>query len=300
MKTDFIEKVRSYHLSNVFHRLRYWFDILKAFRKSNMAIIGSVIVLFITVISIFAPYIATHDPFEMYFDKFLAPPSREHYLGTDSFGRDIFSRIIFGTRISLEVGAISVTLGVLLGVPIGLVAGYKGRQIDSLLMRIMDSVLAFPEFLLALTLVAIMGPTTVSVMIALGIVYMPITARVTRSRVLTEKEKEYVTAMRAIGQTPTKILFTNILPNCLPTIIIQSTVNFAVAILVEAALSFLGIGTPPPTPSWGRMLFEAKGYIEIAPYTAIFPGIAITIAVLGFNMLGDGLREVLDPRVTRV
>jgi ABC-type dipeptide/oligopeptide/nickel transport system permease subunit len=277
----------------------YWYYILRSFTKSNMAIIGTFIVFVITITAIFTPYIATHDPYEMKFDEFLKAPSREHILGTDNFGRDIFSRIIYGTRISLEVGAISVTLGVLLGVPIGLISGYKGKQVDSLLMRLMDSVLAFPEFLLALTLVAIMGPTTVSVMIALGIVYMPITARVTRSRVLAEKEKEYVVAMHAIGQTPVKILFKNILPNCLPAIIIQSTINFAVAILVEAALSFLGIGTPPPTPSWGRMLHEAKGYIEIAPYTAIFPGIAITLAVLGFNMLGDGLREVLDPRVSR-
>lgn len=274
-------------------------ELLRNLRKSKMALVGGSIVFAILVIAILAPVVATHDPFEMDFAASLAPPSRSHFLGTDDFGRDIFSRIVYGTRISIEVGVISVTLGILLGMPIGLIAGYRGKAVENILMRLMDSVLAFPEFLLAMTLVAIMGASTVSVMIALGIVYMPITARITRSRVLTEKEKEYVLAMRAVGQKESKILFNHILPNCVPAIIIQSTVNFAVAILVEAALSFLGIGTPPPAPSWGRMLFESKGFLEVAPQTAIFPGAAITFAVLGFNMLGDGLREVLDPRVTR-
>jgi ABC-type dipeptide/oligopeptide/nickel transport system permease subunit len=274
-------------------------ELIRNFRKSKMALVGGSIVFIIFFFAIFAPVVATHDPRAMDFAASLAPPSKNHYLGTDDFGRDIFSRIVYGTRISIEVGVISVALGVLLGIPIGLIAGYRGKATENILMRLMDSILAFPEFLLAMTLVAVMGASTISVMIALGIVYMPITARITRSRVLTEKEKEYVLAMRAVGQKEGKILFNHILPNCLPAIIIQSTVNFAVAILVEAALSFLGIGTPPPAPSWGRMLFESKGFLEVAPHTAIFPGAAITFAVLGFNMLGDGLREVLDPRVVR-
>ena len=277
----------------------YLFGIFRLFRKSRMSLVGGGIVLIITVIAVFAPFIATHDPYEMDFANQLQTPSGRSLLGTDHYGRDIFSRIVYGTRISLQVGAVSVALGVVFGVPIGLIAGYGGKGTDTVLMRLMDAILAFPEFLLALTLCAIMGSSTLSVMIALGIVYVPMTARITRSRVVSEKEKEYVVAMHAIGQTPVKIIFSHILPNCLPAIIVQSTVNFSVAILVEAALSFLGIGTPPPIPSWGRMLLESKPFIETAPHNAIFPGIAITIAVLGFNMLGDGLREILDPRVSK-
>lgn len=267
--------------------------------KSNMAIAGFSIVLIICCAALLAPIIATHDPYEGDFAAFLRPPGGGHIFGTDHLGRDIFSRVIYGTRISLEVGFISVLIGNFLGVPIGLIAGYFGKATDTILMRLMDSFLAFPELLLAITLVAVLGPSTISVMIALGIVYMPIMARITRSRVVTEKNKEYILAGYAIGQKPLVIIFGHILPNSLQAIIVQSTVNFTTAILVEAALSFLGIGTPPPIPSWGRMLYESKGYIGVAPFTAVFPGVMITLAVLGFNMLGDGLREVLDPRVAR-
>lgn len=267
--------------------------------KSNMAIAGISIVLLICCAALLAPILATHDPYEGDFSAFLRPPSKEHFFGTDHLGRDIFSRIIYGTRISLQVGFISVLIGNCLGVPIGLIAGYFGKAVDTILMRLMDSFLSFPELLLAITLVAVLGPSTISVMIALGIVYMPIMARITKSRVVTEKNKEYILAGYAIGQRPIVIIFSHIFPNSLQAIIVQSTVNFTTAILVEAALSFLGIGTPPPIPSWGRMLYEAKGYIGVAPFTAVFPGVMITLAVLGFNMLGDGLREVLDPRVAR-
>lgn len=293
MKSNRIDTEQKKRLLNAFSGFAK--DIL----KSNMALAGILLVLIICVAAALAPSIATHDPYEGNFSAFLKPPSREHFFGTDHLGRDIFSRIIYGTRISLQVGFISVLIGNCLGVPIGLIAGYFGKAVDSILMRLMDSFLAFPELLLAITLVAVLGPSTISVMIALGIVYMPIMARITRSRVITEKNKEYIFAGYAIGQTPFVMIFSHILPNSLQAIIVQSTVNFTTAILVEAALSFLGIGTPPPIPSWGRMLFESKGYISVAPFTAIFPGIMITLAVLGFNMLGDGLREVLDPRVAR-
>ena len=299
MRKRAIENYQFHLDTNNLKNTSHLMNVFNIFRKSKMALVGGSIVLIISLVAIFAPLIATHDPYEMELSKQLKPPSKSNLLGTDHYGRDIFSRIIHGTRISLEVGAVSVALGLALGVPIGLFAGYKGKVADTLLMRTMDSILAFPEFLLALTLCAIMGSSTISVMIALGIVYMPMTARITRSRIISEKEKEYVIAMHAVGQTSFKILYSHILPNCLPAIIVQSTVNFSVAILVEAALSFLGIGTPPPIPSWGRMLLESKGFLEIAPHNAIFPGIAITIAVLGFNMLGDGLREILDPRVSR-
>jgi peptide/nickel transport system permease protein len=284
---------------NIRNKSNRMVSIFNLLRKSRMSLVGGGIVFIITFIAIFAPYIATHDPYEMNLSNQLQTPNKSNLLGTDHYGRDIFSRIIYGTRISLKVGAVSVALGVLLGVPIGLIAGYGGKITDTILMRLMDAILAFPEFLLALTLCAIMGSSTLSVMIALGIVYVPMTARITRSRVISEKEKEYVVAMHAIGQTPIKTVLSHILPNCLPAIIVQSTVNFSVAILVEAALSFLGIGTPPPIPSWGRMLLESKPFIETAAHNAIFPGIAITMTVLGFNMLGDGLREILDPRVSR-
>ena len=254
--------------------------------KSKMVLVGGSIVIMIFLVAIFAPYIATYDPYEGDFNSFLLPPNATYLLGTDHLGRDIFSRIIYGTRISLKVGFISSMIGNCLGIPIGLISGYFGRAIDTILMRLMDAFLAFPELLLAITLVALLGPSTVSVMIALGIVFMPIMARVTRSRVLVEKNKGYVLSSLAIGQTPIKILGSHILHNSLQAVIVQSTVNFTIAILVEAALSFLGIGTPPPIPSWGRMLFEAKGYLNVAPFTAIFPGLTITIAVLGFNMFG--------------
>lgn len=268
-------------------------------RRSKLAIVGGTIVLVLLLTAVMAPIIAGYDPEEMDFTSFLQSPSWAHPMGTDHFGRDVLSRVIYGSRISLVVGVISVAIGLLLGVPIGLIAGYKGGALDNWLMRAMDSVLSFPEILLAIGLVSVLGPSTVSVMIAIGIVYMPGFARLVRSTVLQEREKEYVTAAIALGLSERIIIFKHILPNCLSPVIVQATVDFAIAILVEASLSFLGIGTPPPTPSWGRMLFESKEYLESSPHTAAFPGLAISVAVLGFNLLGDGLRDLLDPKLRR-
>jgi peptide/nickel transport system permease protein len=272
---------------------------VKRFFKNKLAVSGGAIVLIVIVIAIFAHILAPHDPFVMNPDKSTAPLSREHPLGTDEFGRDTLSRIFYGARISMIVGVISTSIATLFGILIGGIAGFYEGWLDNLLMRIMDSILSFPAVLLAIVLVAILGPSVTNAMVAIGIIYIPIFARVVRSAVLANKGNEYVEAARALGKSRFKILFMEVLPNCLSPIIVQATVTFADAIIIEAGLSFIGIGAPPPNASWGKMLNQATSYMRTIPHMAIFPGAMISISVLGFNLLGDGLRDVLDPRLRR-
>jgi len=227
----------------------------------------------------------------------LRGPSWQHLLGTDDFGRDVLSRVIHGSRISLEVGAIAVGIAVTVGVTLGVSAAYIAGRLDSIIMRAMDIVLAFPAILLAIGIMAILGPSTANVMIAIGIVYVPIFARVVRGSALQVKAQEYVEAARAMGASDQRIIRRHVLPGVLDTIIVQVSLSLAFAILAEAALSFLGLGTQPPTPSWGSMLSSGREWIERAPWLTIFPGIAIFVTVLALNVIGDGLRDALDPRL---
>jgi peptide/nickel transport system permease protein len=278
-------------------RKKRFIALLHRFFSSKSAMIGGSIALVFVMVAVFASLLAPHDPYEMNTKNILAELSVTHPFGTDEFGRDILSRVFYGARISMRVGLISTTISVIVGLLIGSVAGYYGKWPDNLLMRAMDALFAFPAILLAIVLVAILGAGINNAMIAIGIVYTPIFARIVRSAVIAHKESDYVEAARAIGQSHVKILFSHIMPNCMAVIIVQVSVTFAEAIIFEAGLSFIGLGAQPPAPSWGKMLTEAKGYMSVVPLAAIAPGAAISMAVLGFNLLGDGLRDVFDPRL---
>ncbi|MCX8024154.1 MAG: ABC transporter permease [Thermanaerothrix sp.] len=268
--------------------------------RHRLALVGIILTAIIVIMAIFAEVIAPYDPLEIRLKERLQPPSAAHIMGTDHLGRDIFSRVVYGARISLQVGVVSVALGTIVGLFVGMAAGYLGRSVDTVLMSIMDAIYAFPAILLALALVAAFGQGLVTVMTAIAIVRIPIFARTVRSSILAEKEKEYVEAARCIGQREWLILFRHILPNILAPLIVVTTTYFAAAIVVEASLSFLGLGVPPPAASWGVMLNDGRKYMEQAPYVVVYPGLAISLAVLGFNLLGDGLRDVLDPRLRNV
>lgn len=265
--------------------------------EHRLGMAGMVIILVMIFVAILAPWIATHDPLKADIPNREAPPSKDFYFGTDDFGRDIFSRIIYGTRISLYISILSVVTAAFLGVILGGISGYYGKMTDNIIMRFMDSIMAFPAILLAIGIMAALGPTIYNVIIALGFVYTPRFARIIRGSVLSLKEKEFVEASRAMGNSDFVIITRHILPNCLAPLIVQATVSLAYAILAEAALSFLGLGAPPPAPSWGSILSEARSFMLDAPWMTIFPGVAITLAVVGFNLFGDGLRDVLDPRM---
>ena len=226
----------------------------------------------------------------------LLGPSWEHFLGTDIYGRDIYTRIVYGSRIAMHVALGAVLLAAIIGIPLGAVSAYAGGWVDTITMRFIDAFLAFPGRLLAIALVAAMGPTFFTLYLAIGMTSFPGYARVLRGSVLSQKEKEYVEAARMTGEPGWRILFFQVLPNCIAPILVLVSLDFAHAILVESSLSFLGLGLPPPAPSWGLMLNEARGYMELAPHVAIFPGLVISITILGFNLLGDGLRDVFDPR----
>ena len=267
-------------------------------RRSRLALVGLAIVGLTALVGVVAPLVVTADPVAMDFAALLKGPSRAHPLGTDQFGRDVLARLVWGARLSVSIGAAAVVLALAVGVPIGAVSGYAGGAVDNALMRCMDALLAFPALLLALGLVAIMGPGSASTMLAIGIVYTPGVARLTRGVVLAERPQEYVQAAHALGQRERWVLLRHIMPNCVSALLVQASVNFANAMVIEAGLSFLGIGTPPPTASWGLMLNEARAFMSSALHVAIAPGVAISLAVLGWNLLGDGLRDALDPRLT--
>jgi peptide/nickel transport system permease protein len=272
--------------------------VLGRLRRSRLALVGLAIVGLTALVGVVAPLVVTADPVAMSFTELLKGPSRAHPLGTDQFGRDVLARLVWGARLSVGIGAVAVALALLVGVPIGALSGYAGGAVDNVLMRCMDALLAFPALLLALGLVAIMGPGSTSTTLAIGIVYTPGVARLTRGVVLAERPQEYVQAAHALGQHDRWVLVRHIMPNCVSALLVQASVNFANAMVIEAGLSFLGIGTPPPTPSWGLMLNEARAFMSSAAHVAIAPGVAISLAVLGWNLLGDGLRDALDPRLT--
>ncbi|MGH8545396.1 MAG: ABC transporter permease, partial [Gammaproteobacteria bacterium] len=254
------------------------------------------IVSAVSLVALLAPWLVTHDAFQMNFANRLARPSSSHFLGTDIYGRDIFTRIMLGASIAMRVAGAAVSVGFIIGAPLGAISGYKGGYFDTAIMRVMDSLLAFPGRLLAIALVAAMGTTFFTLCLAIGINAIPGYTRVVRAAVLAQKQKEYVEAARMAGKFDGYILFAEIFPNCLAPLLVLVTLDFAHAILLESSLSFLGLGFAPPAPSWGLMLNEARGFMEIAPHVAIFPGLAISITILGFNLIGDGLRDVFDPR----
>lgn len=257
---------------------------------------GAVILGTVALLAVAAPLVAPADPEAINRLDRLQGPSWGHPMGTDEYGRDLFSRVVFGARISLTVGVSAVAIAALLGAPAGLVAGYAGGWVDALVMRVMDVAFAFPAILLALAITAFLGPSLRNATLALGIVFAPGLARVARGPVLSAKHQEYVVASRVAGATPARILVRHVLPNVASPLIVAATVSFAFALLAEAALSFLGLGAQPPEPSWGVMLSDGRRFMETAPWLAIFPGLAVMLSVLAANLLGDALRDVLDPR----
>jgi ABC-type dipeptide/oligopeptide/nickel transport system permease subunit len=265
--------------------------------RHRLGLAGAIVVAAMLLAAAGAPWWRTQDPLGMQMSQALQPPTLQHWFGTDQFGRDVWSRVVYGTRLSFAVGLASMLLATAAGVPLGAAAGYTGGAADALVMRCMDAILAFPALLLAIGLVAAFGPGTASGIIAIGVVYVPVFARVTRGAVLVRRQEEYVEAARALGHTNFAILRRHVLPNCVAPVVVQATLGFASAIVIDAGLSFLGAGTPPPAPDWGTMLNEARQFMVSAPHVAVFPGVAISLAVLGFNLLGDGLRDVLDPRL---
>jgi peptide/nickel transport system permease protein len=271
--------------------------IRQLFRNQG-AFIGTILLTAIVLMAIFAPLIAPYDPLEMTPAARLSGPGSVYWFGTDQYGRDILSRILHGARISLRVGLLANLFSVVLGMVIGVSAGYYGGLFDILMMRLMDMILAFPALLLALTIVALVGQRSLTwVMIALGIVWIPVYARLIRSSVLSAKESVYVEAARVIGMRNTRIMWRHIMPNTIAPVIVVFSLLVGVAIRNAAGLSFLGMGAQPPTPEWGLMLFETKQFMRLAPWVTVFPGIAILLTVLAFNLVGDGLRKALDPRM---
>jgi len=269
----------------------------RSFKKNKIALAGMGIVIFFILIALFAPLIAPYDFKEPDYSARLQAPSKEHIFGTDDFGRDIFSRVIYGARISLWVGFFSVLGSVIVGSLLGIIAGYYGRWVDTIISRIFDIMLAFPSILLAIGIVAVLGPSLENALIAIAVINIPNFGRLIRSRVLSIKQEEYIMAARAIGMSDARILFHHILPNSMAPIIVQGTLAIATAIIEAAALGFLGLGAQPPNPEWGKMLADSKEYLVQAPWTMVFPGLAIMLTVLGFNLMGDGLRDALDPRM---
>jgi peptide/nickel transport system permease protein len=279
--------VRSSQRWRVWHRLR----------RHRLAMVGLGFLVLLVLCAVGADVISPYKPLEQAMTQRLRPPSAAHLLGTDDFGRDILTRILYGSRISLQVGFVAVGIAGSIGVLIGLVAGYFGGWVDNVLMRCMDVLLAFPAILLAVTIMALLGPSTTNVMIAIGIAYIPIFARVVRGTVLTVKPNEYVEAARAAGASELRTLLQHIVPGTTGPIIVQVSLALAFAILAEAALSFLGLGTQPPTPTWGSMLSFGREFVREAPWFTFFPGFAIFLTVLSLNLVGDGLSDALDPRL---
>jgi dipeptide transport system permease protein len=275
------------------------------FAGNRGALLGLVIFVLMVLIAVFAPLIAPHDPSEQFRDALLTPPvwseggKAGFILGTDALGRDILSRLIYGARYSLVIGLVVVTLALVTGIFVGLLAGYCGGWVDAAIMRVMDIILAFPSLLLALVLVAIIGPGLFNAMLAIAVVLQPHFARLTRGAVMAEKNREYVMAASVAGAGHLRLMFRTILPNCLGPLIVQATLSFSNAILDAAALGFLGMGAQPPTPEWGTMLAEAREFIQSAWWVVTMPGLAILVTVLAINLIGDGLRDTLDPKLKR-
>ncbi|WP_332285311.1 ABC transporter permease [Bacillus safensis] len=275
-------------------------ESMKQFFQHKLAVIGSVIVLLFLILAIFAPLIAPYGINEQSLGERFSAPSAAHWFGTDDFGRDIFSRVVHGARISLWVGFFSVLGSVILGTLLGLIAGYGGRVLDAVISRLFDILLAFPSILLAIAIVSILGPSLQNALIAIAIINVPTFGRLVRSKVLSIKQEEYVLAAKAVGMSDRRIVLRHILPNSMVPVIVQATLAIGTAIIEAAALGFLGLGAQAPSPEWGKMLADARPYLVQAPWTLFFPGIAIMLTVLGFNLMGDGLRDTLDPKMKKI
>lgn len=264
--------------------------------RNRLAVIGGLLVLGVFVVAIFAPFIAPYDPAKIDIKNILIGPSLKHPLGTDDLGRDVLSRMIWGSRVSLEVGFVAVGIATLIGVLLGAIAGYYGGSVDSAIMRVVDIMLSIPTIFLVLAVIAILEPSIINIMIVIGLTSWMEPARLIRAEFISLKEREFVIAARAIGASDGRIIFRHVLPNGLSPILVSATMGVGGAILVESALSFLGLGVQPPTPSWGSLLASGKDNIEIAWWLSAFPGLAILVTVLGYNLLGEGIRDALDPR----
>lgn len=271
-------------------------DFYRRFTKNKAAVIGAVLLLILVAVALLAPYIVPYDPYNAQMPMSLTKPSAQHWLGCDELGRDILSRIIYGARVSLRVGVEAVAIALSIGIVLGALAGYYGKWVDMTIMRVMDIMLAFPSILLAIAFMAVLGRGIENAIIAIGVVSIPEYARIVRGSVLSVKENDYVTAARAVGNGDAGIIFRHILPNVMGPIVVRATLGISGAILDAAALGFLGLGVQPPYAEWGTMLGQGRGYIWDAPHLLTFPGLAITITVLAFNLMGDGLRDALDPR----
>lgn len=265
-----------------------------ALLRNYRLLAGLAIIAIVALSALLAPVIATNDPNYSNFDNLLTGPSWSHFFGNDDLGRDVFARVLYGCRVSMIVAIASVAVALLAGLPLGLIAGYFGSTIDNLIMRTLDLLMAFPPILLAITLIAVYGTSTTTTVFALAFIWVPIFARVLRSAVISVRNEEYIEAAKAMGSRPLRIMLVHALPNSLGPLIVQASISMGLAILIEAALSFIGLGTQPPDPSLGSMLAEGRGFMQDAPWVVIFPGLAIMVAVLGFNLLGDGLKEMLD------
>ncbi|MEZ4867762.1 MAG: ABC transporter permease [Caldilineaceae bacterium] len=274
--------------------------ILRRFLRNRLALSGALITLLLVVIAVAGPQLAPYDPNAIDMTMRLHTPTLAHPFGADDFGRDVLSRVMVGAGVSLYVGIIAVGISLLAGTLLGLVSGYYGGWIDEAIMRFTDILFSFPAILLAIAIVAALGPGVTNAMIAIGVVYTPIFARITRGSVLAIRSEVYIEAAQAMGNRDRRILFRHILPNVAAPIIVEASLSMAFAILAEATLSFFGLGAQPPDPSWGRMLNEGRGFIQLAPWIGIFPGLAIMLTVMGFNFLGDGLRDALDPRLKQI
>ncbi|MDX1661835.1 MAG: ABC transporter permease [Gemmatimonadota bacterium] len=272
-------------------------ELWKALKRNRLAMAGAAICLLLVVIGIAGPWVAPYDPLEQDLSKSLRDPSWSHWFGTDSFGRDILSRVLYGARISLMVGVASQAIAFTLGVVLGVVSGYYGGKIETLVMRLADVTLAFPTLLLLIAITAAFQPSLVVVFVAIGVVGWAGMARLVRSQALVVRELDFVHAARALGMGDLRILFRHVLPSCLAPAVIAVTLGMASAILLEAALSFIGLGAQPPTPSWGSMISDGRDFLRTAPWISVFPGLAIGLVVLGFNLFGDGLRDAMDPRL---
>lgn len=265
--------------------------------KNRMACAGAVVIAIALVLAVFAPFIAPYDPAEIDPGAILMPPSSEHLFGTDTLGRDIFSRVVYGARISLAIGFIAVGIAVLIGLALGSIAGYYGGRIDTVIMRFVDVMLCFPTFFLILAVIAVLEPSIVNIMIVIGATSWTGVARLVRAEILTLKERDYVAAARVMGAGDPWIITRHLIPNAIGPVLVSATLGIGTAILVESALSFLGIGVQPPTPSWGNILMDGKSTLGVAWWLTIFPGVVILITVLAYNLLGEGLRDVLEPRL---
>ncbi|PPA60709.1 ABC transporter permease [Micromonospora chalcea] len=270
--------------------------VLDALRRDPLAVGGTIVLVLLVVVGVAGPWLAPAGVNDVDVDQMLRPPSGAHPFGTDELGRDVLSRVLVAARVSLQVGAVSVGIALVAGVTLGLFAGYYRGWLDSILMRCMDVLFAFPVLLLAVAIVAVLGPGLLTAMVAIGVVYTPIFARITRAGVLSVREQVFVRAAVSIGASDLRIMRRHVLPNIAAPLIVQTSLSLAFAILSEAALSFLGLGIQPPAPAWGRMLFDGRGFVTDAWWLGVFPGAAIFLTVLAFNLVGDALRDVLDPR----